>query len=96
MSFSPAGFNPEKCRACCEEFIAHREACKKTPQGIETKDFPRRDCEDPDCALYDTMLRRMQEVGHHGLARHLRNLREKIMRKPRKQRAQRTLPMEGA
>lgn len=71
----------EHCRACVADYVAHMEASRSVAIGDTVPAWRRRQCEDPDCALYDAILARL-ETGHMGqLAGMLRRTRERIMSK---------------
>lgn len=72
-------FDAMRCKQCCSEFLIHREQQLLVPVGGGVREYPHKDCENCDCALYDTMLNRMEAVGHGQLAGALRRLRDKVM-----------------
>lgn len=78
------------CRACCQDFTAYCDAAQASPIGAEVPAFPRRDCENPECALFEFMLARMAARGHESLAGTLRRLRETLISKGRRRPAEET------
>lgn len=73
---------PFDCDCCVSDWRDWKRGVAATPIGGDTPTFARRECERPDCKLYEAILQRMEDTDATWLAHKLRMLRERMMRRP--------------
>lgn len=73
---------PFDCDCCVSDWRDYKRQVVATPIGGDVPTFPRRECERPDCKLYEAILDRMEETDAGWMAHWLRSLRTKMAARP--------------